>query len=562
MSNKINSITCTVIFDGSALNRDEKIGNNVLSIKKLTYNGDIRPYISKNAIRHYLFNTLKMANNWKEAELLQGKEVIQFDVLKDNILSSPELDAFGYMYTGDKTLTRKSPVGITKAMALSSYNQDMALYSNHDLVRRSREQGVYTQPNLFSKEEFSGLFKVSITIDAEKLGKDFFIVEDVNDNKNSLTLALVKPETVVLGNIEPESDNEDTEKVVYKFGNETLIADGNNLTVPKTLFQKNKKDISLKATPNVSFSKPEEKEGGYEFVFEKQEVVKKNKKGEKELLVTLTDTQSIPFIKVSDKNEVTLGTGKNKKPYSITIKEDNKTIFLPKELFDEKEGKVSLKRELLKPNTFFKTEISEEESDAIEDSYIFILNNPPDYDADTKQLTLKKGAAIVFPYKEKKESSLINQYCEKPFDYLTEEGNSIHIEQIRGKNKFQVTIELAFDKKKDRINEVLQSIKNGLVAQSSNELNTIKPLFILAGDVKVPMPVFHGDLDVIKEGATLKVIGVKDAIDNGWLNGNIYLQVSERLSAPNISDDRVKTDWNEFIKAVLPEDSRNESAKN
>jgi len=74
---EINSITCTIIFDGSALNRDEKIGNNILSIKKLTYHGEIRPFISKNAIRHYLFNSLNKAfkKNWEPTPvILRGEK--------------------------------------------------------------------------------------------------------------------------------------------------------------------------------------------------------------------------------------------------------------------------------------------------------------------------------------------------------------------------------------------------------------------------------------------------------------------------------------------------------
>jgi len=97
---------------------------------------------------------------------------------------------------------------------------------------------------------------------------------------------------------------------------------------------------------------------------------------------------------------------------------------------------------------------------------------------------------------------------------------------------------------------VLFVIKNGLMAQSSNELNSIKPLFILVGDVKVPMPVFHADIDVKKEDGELKVIGVKDAIDNGWLLGNVYLQCNERLSMNPVNDGRVKSDWGAFLSAI------------
>lgn len=131
----------------------------------------------------------------------------------------------------------------------------------------------------------------------------------------------------------------------------------------------------------------------------------------------------------------------------------------------------------------------------------------------------------------------------------------------RKKGPFKVEFLLSEGKKKDIMRQLLFVIKNGLIAQSSNELNTIKPLFILAADVKVPMPVFHGDIDVKKEDDILKVIGIKSAIDNGWLNGNIYLQVNERLSAPAINDNRIKTDWDEFLKAVNLETTNNESTQ-
>ena len=102
-NSKINSITVTVIFDGSALNRDEKIGSSILSIKKLTYHGDIRPFISKNAIRHYLFNTLHRYANWGKTPIIaQGsgdKQTMQLNLTEADIISFEELAVFGYMFT-------------------------------------------------------------------------------------------------------------------------------------------------------------------------------------------------------------------------------------------------------------------------------------------------------------------------------------------------------------------------------------------------------------------------------------------------------------------------------
>ncbi len=139
-------ITVTIIFDGSALNRDEKIGGNIQSIKKLTIGDRVVSFISRPAIRHYLFNTLTKAfpDDWKPAAITGQGTVAQFDILTDDIFSSAELDAFGYMYTISKqnAITRKAPVGITKALSLLPYNQDMAFYANHDYGAESKSTGI------------------------------------------------------------------------------------------------------------------------------------------------------------------------------------------------------------------------------------------------------------------------------------------------------------------------------------------------------------------------------------------------------------------------------------
>lgn len=189
--NSFKHLTVTIIFDGNALNRDEKIAGNITGIKKLSYNGEVRSFISKYAIRHYLFETLVKSKNWsKDAKLIASgsgdKKVIQFDITQSDILNNEEMDCFGYMYT-EQTFTRKAPIGITKAISLYPYEQDMALYANHNLVKRSREQGqTDVQPNLFNKYEHASYYKVSFTIDTDILGKDTWLVKNFKDqNQNN-----------------------------------------------------------------------------------------------------------------------------------------------------------------------------------------------------------------------------------------------------------------------------------------------------------------------------------------------------------------------------------------
>jgi CRISPR-associated protein Cst2 len=205
----MKNITLTIIFEGSALNRDEKVGGNILSIKKLQIGGKTVSFIGKTAIRHYLFSTLHKAFGWKEARVTPQGEVVQFDITQDDILTSPELDAFGYMYTiGEQmSITRKAPVGITKAISLTEWNGDMAFYCNHDLVNRAKDQEA--TPNPFSKEEHLSFYKLSFTIDVERLGRDEWIIDErpqYDSNERTLKIKVGRNTKIISNVEEKESD--------------------------------------------------------------------------------------------------------------------------------------------------------------------------------------------------------------------------------------------------------------------------------------------------------------------------------------------------------------------
>ncbi|MEO0229208.1 MAG: type I-B CRISPR-associated protein Cas7/Cst2/DevR [candidate division WOR-3 bacterium] len=337
-------ITLTLLFEASALNRDEKIGGNILSVKKLQKGGVTVSFIGKPALRHYLFSTLQKAYNWKPAELNGEGRVVQFDITKDNIISSPELDAFGYMWTHEGcgiTIKRKSPVGITKAISLDSYSGDMAFYTNHDLVERAKKQGLSVDPNPYSKEEHFSLFKISCTIDTDVLGRDEWVFP-----------------------------------------------------------------------PNVNIQ-----------------------------------------------------IGSN----SIIIKCDK-----------ENKGKIEI------------------------------------------------------------------SYAPKSY----EESKGSHIDVDTNQRKIVFTIDDT--EKAKRIREILEAIKNGLYSQSSNEANTIIPLFLVAAYVRVPVPVFHPYIDLRPQGDnTYEVIGLDDAINNGWIEGTPYIMESKRIKLPkdireNLSN-KLTFSWDDFL---------------
>ncbi len=365
----MKNITLTIVFEAAALNRDEKIGGNILSIKKMNVNGEMRSFISKVAMRHYLFETLDNIYNWGKSDITKDQDVIQFNLLEEDIFTKAELDFFGYMFTIEKqnALTRKAPLGITKAFSLGNYNQDQAFYSNHDLVKRGIVKGMDIAPDLYSKEEHNALFKVSFTIDSKMLGNDSWI-----------------------------------------------------------------------------------------------------------------------FPKSVDKNSTTY-----KRKY-----------------IDEGE-------------TYRIIEFQKDESTA-------------------KDI-----------FKHRKNHTSINDY-------------SSHIE---------IVYESKPEEKNKRKIELLEVLKNGLIAQSSGESNTIVPMFIIASGVKIPSPVFHPFIDVRREDGQMKVIGINDCLKNSWIKYDkeievegkkekhnesvIFVQDCERLKMDSVIKtkadkdcDGLTSNWDKFLESV------------
>jgi len=239
--NGLSAITITSIFEASALNRDEKLGGNIPSIKKLTRaDKGTFSYISRVAMRHYLFETLSKnpltKDNWSPANCFESgtgdKIVVQFDLRTQNILTHAELDAFGYMFTigGQQSLTRKAAVGITKAVALEAWEGDMQFNANHDLARRCG-----ANPNPVNKEEQKSYFKVAFTIDIDKLGYDEWWIKDkaYDDKAKKLTLFLSEKGTdVVLKEVE-----EVQKGLQYKISEHEINIDGLSCTVSKELME-------------------------------------------------------------------------------------------------------------------------------------------------------------------------------------------------------------------------------------------------------------------------------------------------------------------------------------
>lgn len=171
------AITLTIIFEGMNLNRDESVGGNIQTLKKLHRgDGSIHTFMSRQALRYAISKKLIEEFGWKETEVTRRGEkqkTIQFDMSKANIIEYEEMDFFGYMYTikGENAFIRSAPCRLTPAISLEKFSFDQSFNANHEMVKRAIKYGEEGIPNPWQTENHLSLYKYSFVIDLDKIGR-------------------------------------------------------------------------------------------------------------------------------------------------------------------------------------------------------------------------------------------------------------------------------------------------------------------------------------------------------------------------------------------------------
>jgi CRISPR-associated protein Cst2 len=198
-------------------------------------------------------------------------------------------------------------------------------------------------------------------------------------------------------------------------------------------------------------------------------------------------------------------------------KKKQKKLSFKKEFLDNvksnnegTQGEESLKAEKSKNKQ--NIVIYEEEFEEDEEFYTFFVAQPPHFDKEKGTLTIAYGG----------EKQICYQSCTiegNKRTYVVQNGEVIVEELLSG--KYLVTFRLSGEEKKKRLRQLLETIKNGFAVQSSNELNSLVPLFLVAAVVKVPSPVFHSYFHIAKRNdGTIWVLGLADGLKNSWLVKN------------------------------------------
>lgn len=452
---KPKSITLTVVFEASAVNRDEKIGGNIPSIKKMTRYGNGNKaktfsYISRESIRHHLFHTLHTLypDRWKLTQTTEQNKVVQFDLKNTDIIDSAEMDAFGYMYTigKERAFIRKAPVGITKAVALESWEGDMQFNANHDIAKRAK-----ANPNPVNKEEHMSYFKVSFTIDMDKFSVDEWRIISHSFDSNKLILHLTeKGADISLQNVEKQEDG------IYKINNHDIRI--------------------IDSTCYVSCELMSEK-------------TKKSKESEEE--VTNLQFKS-EFVSTEEKPSEKKGK--------------------------EKPGKKGKKVAF---------EVDDYSKDEEENLYRFSISKAH-YDEEKKILQLSMAQQKAIEGVTQK-----NDRC-----YSCPNGEITMIEKTSA--KFEVDPKL----KKQRILDIMNAIKNGLLFHVSGENYGIIPKFIIAAALKLPVPLFHSfiNLSGFQKEILINEYILKDKDSNNplvYIDDHMNLTTEKGLS------------WDDFVSKLF-----------
>jgi CRISPR-associated protein Cst2 len=182
------SLSFTVVFQANSLNYGEGIAN-ISELKKIHRgNGDVLTFASRQSIR---YDIVRLGNEWFEWNLQtvdKTKGTLQFreDV---TIADSVEMDFFGYLKTGKKSLKRPAVARLSHAVSLEPYRSDMEFLNNMGLAERINET-----PNLANIEQHESFYSYTLTIDLDKVGIEGEIVlnKEVRVDRVEQLLEIVK----------------------------------------------------------------------------------------------------------------------------------------------------------------------------------------------------------------------------------------------------------------------------------------------------------------------------------------------------------------------------------
>lgn len=186
-----NSITITYLSKVSlaSLNGSDKEVDNINPIKKVTLqSGEELPYVSSQAIRRALRDKIEELGHSLspvgESSTSKGAPKTALDPIK-----YIDDDLFGYMDAqagkdggAGTSNVRTSPVRVESLLALATYKGDL------DYATNFMGKKIGLNPNIFETEIHSGVYRGTILIELDRIGREFEIVEETKGKTTTPSL--------------------------------------------------------------------------------------------------------------------------------------------------------------------------------------------------------------------------------------------------------------------------------------------------------------------------------------------------------------------------------------
>ncbi|MEQ8702788.1 MAG: type I-B CRISPR-associated protein Cas7/Cst2/DevR [Phaeodactylibacter sp.] len=186
-----NSITITYLSKVSfaSLNGSDKEVDNINPIKKVTLqSGEELPYVSSQAIRRALRDKIEELGHALspvgESSTSKGAPKTALDPIK-----YIDDDLFGYMDAqagkdggAGTSNVRTSPVRVESLLALATYKGDL------DYATNFMGKKIGLNPNIFETEIHSGVYRGTILIELDRIGREFEVVEETKGKTTTRSL--------------------------------------------------------------------------------------------------------------------------------------------------------------------------------------------------------------------------------------------------------------------------------------------------------------------------------------------------------------------------------------
>jgi CRISPR-associated protein Cst2 len=182
---KALTVTYLTPVSFASLNGSDKEADNISNIKKITKETEQFPYVSAQALRRALRDQLavmgKTLSEGVAAKIKKGAATTQQD--PEQYIDD---DLFGYMGTEEakegkkgSSIKRTSPVRVSPLVSLHKYEGDLDFATNFMGVEAGGD------PNIFETEIHSGLYRGTILIELDRVGREDGFKKDLQNTEKT-----------------------------------------------------------------------------------------------------------------------------------------------------------------------------------------------------------------------------------------------------------------------------------------------------------------------------------------------------------------------------------------